>query len=304
MRPLSFTTGAMRHSVRLALVLMLGLLLSASAEEPDAAAVERHLSQLRSSDADVRVEAVRGLLTSLDPRITEAMLALLTDEGNSIRRLAARAIGSRWWQIPQERVPEFTGALKRNADSEFEDEQNMVARAIGLLNRDYSGKMFVRSPNTRWVIYERRGLPCLIDTQTGTEELLGWTGDDRPGWLAPAWGNGPLDESAVWHPTDEAVALTMLLNRKESAVWVWKHQTGLRRLDTEKAVKAVGFRESQLHRAGGIFTEMKEWKGDEIILDISFTTKKGDAYIDHSAVLGWNPVSGKLRMISRGKADG
>ena len=290
--------------MRLSVVVMLGLLLPAAAGEPHAAAVERHLSQLRSSDPDVRVEAVRGLLTSLDPRIPEAMLALLSDEGNSIRRLAARAIGSRWWQIPQERVPEFTAALKRNADSEFEDEQNMVARAVGLLNRDYGGKMFSRSPNKRWVLYERRGLPCLIDTQNGTEELLGWTGDERAGWLAPAWGNGPLDESAVWQPTQEAVALAMLLNRKESAVWVWKHQTGLRPLETDRLVKALGLRESQLHRAGGVFSEMKEWKGDELLLEVTMTTKKRDAYIDHTAVVAWNLETGKLRIVSRSKADG
>ena len=295
----------MHRSARVAaIVLALVLqLLPATAQEPDAAAVERHLSQLRSSDADERLEALRALLTSLDPRIPEATLPLLADEGNSIRRLAARAIGSRWWQIPRERVPEFTAALKRNADSEFEDEQNMVARAVGLLNRDYAGKMFARSANKRWVIYERRGLPCLIDTETGTEELLGWTGDERPGWLAPAWGNGPLEEAAIWHPSAEAVALAMLLNRKESAAWVWKHGAGLRQLETDKVVKALGFRESQLHRAGGVFVETKEWKGDELLLEVTFTTMKREAYTDHTAVLAWNPETGKLRTVSRSKTD-
>jgi hypothetical protein len=64
------------------------------------------------------------------------MLPLLSDEGNSIRRLAARAIGSRWWQISKEKVPQFIEALRRNKKSEFEDERNMIARAIGLLTRD------------------------------------------------------------------------------------------------------------------------------------------------------------------------
>ena len=296
----------MHASLRLGFVVLVLFLQPGrvAAEELDAASVERHLSQLRSDDPEVRIEGLRALLTSLDPRIPDAMLALLSDKGNSIRRLAARAIGSRWWQIPQERMPEFTAALKRNADSEFEDEQNMVARAVGLLNRDYSGKMFVRSPNKRWVIYERRGLPCLIDTETGTEELLGWSGEERRGWLAPAWGNGLLDESAVWSQTGEAVALTMLLNRKESAAWVWQHRTGLRRLDTEKVVKAVGVRESQLHRAGGIFTEIKDWNRDELRLEVTFTTAQGDSYTDHTAVLAWNPETDKLRVISREQADG
>lgn len=101
------------------------------------------------------------------------MLSLLSDEGNSIRRLAARAIGSRWWQLSKEKVLEFVAALRRNEKSEFEDERNMIARAIGLLQRDYKSKMFARSSNGRWVVYERSGLPCLIDTTTDTEELLG-----------------------------------------------------------------------------------------------------------------------------------
>jgi hypothetical protein len=107
------------------------------------------------------------------------MLSLLYDEGNSIRRLAARAIGSRWWQISKENVPRFVEALRRNEKSEFEDERNMVARAIDLLTRNYTSNMVARSKNKRWVVYERRGLPCLIDTQTDTEELLGWPRDRR-----------------------------------------------------------------------------------------------------------------------------
>src|SRR5439155_14491518 len=114
-----------------------------------------------------------------------------------------RAIGSRWWQIPKERVVDFVEALKRDEDSEYvnalkrdEDdewvtEMNMVSRALGLLNRDYKDHMFARSANKRWVIYERRGLPCLIDTHTETEELLGWSPNDKA-WLNPAWANSAL----------------------------------------------------------------------------------------------------------------
>ena len=52
------------------------------------------LAQLKNPEPDARVAAVRELQTSLDPRVPDAMLSLLSDEGNSIRRLAARAI----WQ--------------------------------------------------------------------------------------------------------------------------------------------------------------------------------------------------------------
>ncbi len=51
-----------------------------------------YLPRLKDKDADVRIAALRELLTSLDSRIPEAMLPLLSDEGNSIRRLAARAV--------------------------------------------------------------------------------------------------------------------------------------------------------------------------------------------------------------------
>ena len=132
-----------------------------------------YLPQLKDKDADVRIAALRELLTSLDSRIPEAMLSLLSDEGNSIRRLAARGIGSRWWQIPKEKTESYVNALQHNLRSEidFEDEKNMAERAIGLLTKRYDSKMFSRSPNSRWVIYERYSFPCLIDTTTYRKTL-------------------------------------------------------------------------------------------------------------------------------------
>ena len=152
---------------------MIVSLIACVAPQCDADPDDGLFAQLKNPEADVRIAALRELQTSLDPRIPDAMSSLLADEGNSIRRLAARAIGSRWWQIPKEKVPQFVATLRRNENSEFEDERNMVARAIGLLTRDYASKMFACSANKRWVIYERHGLPCLIDTKTDTEELCG-----------------------------------------------------------------------------------------------------------------------------------
>src|SRR5262249_22900202 len=77
-----------------------------------------YLPQLKDKDSDVRVEAVRQLLTSLDSRIPEAMLPLLSDEGNSIRRLAARAIGSRWWQIPTDKTQIYFTPLQPNSQTQ------------------------------------------------------------------------------------------------------------------------------------------------------------------------------------------
>ncbi len=41
---------------------------------------------LKSGDADERVAALRTLMTCLDPRLPEALLPLLRDEGNSVGR--------------------------------------------------------------------------------------------------------------------------------------------------------------------------------------------------------------------------
>src|SRR5689334_3717660 len=76
--------------------------------------VDVYLPQLKDKDPEVRLEAVRQLQTSLDSRIPEAMQSLLNDEGNSVRRLAARAIGSRWWQIPKDKIDSYVKALQGN----------------------------------------------------------------------------------------------------------------------------------------------------------------------------------------------
>ncbi|PYJ70326.1 MAG: hypothetical protein DME75_09420, partial [Verrucomicrobia bacterium] len=67
--------------------------------------IDALVAQLKTPEPHARIAALRDLQTSRDPRIPDAMLPLLSDEGNSIRRLAARAIGSRWWQISKEKVP-------------------------------------------------------------------------------------------------------------------------------------------------------------------------------------------------------
>ena len=257
------------------------------------------LARLKNPDMEVRVEALRALLTSLDPRIPEAVLPLLADEGNSIRRLAARAVGSRWWQIPKDRVPAFVSALKRNEASEHEDEKNMVQRGIGLLTRSYGGKMLPRSSDGRWVIYERLGLPCLIDTKSETEELLGWAPDDTDGRLASAWGNGETTGSVLWHDKKDIAALSIIVNRRESAVWIWRHQSGHRKIEENEILKALGGRETDMHSAGGFYVDIKGWKGDELRFEVSYVTRKGDDYSDHTALLGWDASKNKLRVISR-----
>jgi HEAT repeats len=255
------------------------------------------LAQLKNPDADTRIAALRELQTSLDPRIPDAMLPLLSDEGNSIRRLAARAIGSRWWQISKEKVPQFVEALRRNEKSEFEDERNMVTRAIDLLTRNYTSNMVACSKNKRWIAYERRGLPCLIDTETDTEELLGWPRDETSELelFLPAISNGSLNESVSWHPAKEAVAFSILQTRRATTVWIWQHRFGLRKLRRSELIKLL-HPEGVIDEPNPITAEVKEWKGDELHVSV------GWGRYGH-AVVAWDLSKHSWLVISPAPAD-
>jgi hypothetical protein len=260
-----------------------------------------YLPQLKDKDPDVRVEAVRQLLTSLDSRIPDAMLALLTDEGNSIRRLAARAIGSRWWQIPADKTQTYVTALQSNLKTEvdFEDEKNMAERAIGLLTKKYDSEMFSRSPNGRWVLYERYSFPCLIDTTTSTEELIGWSGSSKRGSEMLPWlfsGNSPIGEDgARWHPNKEAVALSVSTSKRASSVWIWEHQHGVQKLNRAELIRLLHPKE-KTDEPNPITAEFKEWKGDDLIVSVSLGFED-----EGSATIAWNLANHKWRVVSREK---
>jgi hypothetical protein len=261
-----------------------------------------YLPQLKDKDPDVRVEAVRKLLTSLDSRIPEAMLSLLSDEGNSIRRLAARAIGSRWWQIPKDKIDSDVKALQSNLRTEvdYEDETHMAERAIGLLTKKYDSKMFSRSPNGRWVIYERYSYPCLIDTTTSTEELIGWSGSSNRDQEMPPWwygGNSPIDpDQARWHPSKEAAALSVSLSRRATSVWIWEHKHGVEKLTHSQMIKLL-HPKGKTDEPNPITAEFKEWKGDDLIVSVSWGMEDEGA-----ATIAWNLASHAWRVVSRDAA--
>jgi len=276
---------------------MIVSLIACVAPQCDADPDDGLFAQLKNPEADVRIAALRELQTSLDPRIPDAMSSLLADEGNSIRRLAARAIGSRWWQIPKEKVPQFVATLRRNENSEFEDERNMVARAIGLLTRDYTSKMFACSANKRWVIYERHGLPCLIDTKTDTEELLGWPSDETSGLelFLPAIGNEALNELVSWHPDKEAVSLSILQSRRATTVWIWQHRFGLRKLQRSVLIKLL-HPKGVIEEPNPITAEIKGWKGDELYVSVGWGRD------GNSAVVAWDLSKNSWRIVSRNES--
>ena len=263
-----------------------------------------YLPQLKLKDPDVRIAALRQLLLSLDSRIPEAMLPLLSDEGNSIRRLAARAIGSRWWQIPKEKTESYVNALEHNLRPEidFEDEKNMAERGIGLLTKKYDSKMFSRSPNGRWILYERRGFPCLIDTTTSTEELIGWSSaynrdSEMPPWLFG--GNSPIgQDEALWHPTKEVVALSISISKRATSVWIWEHKYGLHKLTRPEMVKLL-HPKGEIDEPNPLNADIKEWKGDDLLVGVNWGRdwkEKGNIVGD--AVVAWNLETHQWRKIS------
>src|SRR5262245_51892289 len=260
----------------------------------DAQSTDALLAQLKNPEPDTRIAAQRELQTSLDPRIPDAMLPLLSDEGNSIRRLAA-AIGSRWWQIPKEKVPQFVEALRRNENSEFEDEKKMVTRGIGLLTHDYKSKMLARSSNGRWVVYERRGLPWLIDTTTDTEELLGGPRDESTtseGMLLCALGNGLLGDAVAWHPTKEAVAFSVLMSRRSVMIWIWEHRFGLQKLQLPTLMKLLKLKEP-VDEPNPFTAQIKGWKNNELHVSVDWGRD------EQTAVVAWDLSTHKWRVVSR-----
>lgn len=276
-----------------AVVVFASLLGASFLSAQDEAGVTVLLGKLQSQNIEMRHQAIRELQTSLDPRIPDACLPVLKMEGDSIRRLAARAIGSRWHQIPKDRVPVFLAALKEQSKSEHDGLKNMARRGIALLKRDYRDAMVSRSHGKRWVIYERHGLPCLIDTANGTEELLGFGGG---GMLNAAYGNEEVTSSVVWHPKKDLVALDIIEGRKDSTVWVWVHGKGLRQFSRQETLKALG-EPKGVHRPGGFFTNIVGWKGDGLDFTVSFVVQEGEDYLDREATLRWNSANDKLELV-------
>lgn len=278
----------MKYSIRISVAVFLS---SISLVSGDGSDVRDLLAQLQSDDTETRYEAMRQLGTALDPRIPDACLSVLQKEGNSIQRLAARAIGSHWQLIPKKRVPVFIDALKPLLDGDDAGPVNMARRGIALLSRKYDNAMVSRSSNKRWVVYERRGLPCLIDTDNETEELLGFGTDAK---FSPAYGNEEVAPMAVWHPRKEIVALDIIEDRHDSTIWVWVHKKGLRKFRHEDSIKAVGIDESAV-LATGFYSSIVGWTAGGLEFKVSFSVKQGERYIDfNDRRILWNPESGRF----------
>ena len=284
------------HSLHMVVVAALLVASGDSLRAEDDAEVTAALEQLQAGhDLDGQLDALQRITTSLDPRIPAACRPLLASTGQSIRRNAARAIGSRWHQIPKAERPGYLRSLSANLKSNDPALVNMTHRAIGLLDRKYRGDMFSRSPNGRWVIYERRGKPCLIDTRTDTEELLGHHNES---WFLPAIGNEPIQPSCLWHPKGEMVALQMLVFRHTSLVWIWRHKTGLRLILPKELISILKPAEGRILPNSSFTIRPESWRDDTLQLTVGFTVENKGNVNERVGVVRWNADTDQFNILS------
>jgi len=239
-------------------------------------AMEDALKLLNSPVAEERVGALQEFDASIDPRLPALVLPLLKDEDGTVRRLAARAIGNVWRQIPDGQKQRYVNALRKNAESDDERERNMARRAIGLLTRDYGGPMFALSPDRRRVIYERWMLPCVLDIEDGSEEL---PGQDEPGLdsiFSAAFEEREVTPCVLWHPDSKMAAIEMMSSRSDVMIWVLRDGHPVLKFDWEDLIHALGLEANKIRMPGGAGIRAQRWQGDRLVLEATYTTINDD----------------------------
>ena len=177
----------------------------------------------------------------------------------------------------------------------------MVARAIDLLTRNYTSNMVARSKNKRWIVYQRRRLPCLIDTQSDTEELLGWSRDLRDRWAiedvsAGYWqwptrrinGNLASDQGSSCFPN---IANSPRDHSVDLAASIWPTQTTAVRLI--KLLHPKG----KMTEPNPITADIKEWKGDELHVSVEWGHDATGAH-QQGALVAWDLSKHSWRVVS------
>lgn len=244
------------------LLSFLGLLSSVEADD---------IARLASPDIAVRRAAVEAIQTQDDPRIPAACLPLLKDEGLSIRRQAARAIGSRFSDVPADQKKSYLKALRQCAYQASPETIVVCQRAIGLLEGDYHGPSFSVGPKNKWVLYERRRLPVIAPVKGGVHKLLSpvWTGrEDKKELLKLMETNEPIEElfAPHWHPGGEAVAFTMVLQRRYfHPIFIWSADTEELKILEPKSLKSLI---PSRYPSWGTTTDFVRWDGSKAIVRI------------------------------------
>ena len=258
------------------------------------------LSDLKSPDMQVRRDAIGAIQTMDDPRIPALCLPLLDDPGLSIRRLAARAIGSRFDEISEADRPRYLAALKACLEKrkdepvtgtygDVDDISLMCQRAIGLLSRRYDSPPFSVSPDGKWVLYERRRRPVLAQIAEQQHYLLAPL-DPRGDGPDDAYYSDTVDDEHLsetnilktvetnlpaeqlfaphWRADGKGVALTLerLERRFYHPILVWSAgaPSQVVVLDESFFQSVLGTRKQEW----GTTTEFAGWKNDRVLVRI------------------------------------
>lgn len=265
-------TSTTRRSLIAAVVLALGVPQTEAGHgntpAPDPEEVESALRALASPEMQTRRDALEILLYSGDPRIAKAALPLLQDEGDTTRTLAARTIGSRWPSIPRDEVPQYVEALHAAKKHAHESELNepLIERAIGLLRRDYSGSNFSRSPDRRWVIYERHGFPAVIDTNNDKEWLLMPEVDGEV--VGYSHGGTPDTKQTIrWRWDSSVVAVDVWYRRHSNLLLFWRPSNGKQWTLEAREVGEKLNAPTPAHGGGFRYASLKlvRWEGDRVV---------------------------------------
>lgn len=258
------------------------------------------IADLRSPDMAARRAAVGKIQTLDDPRIPAACLPLLSDPGLSIRRLAARAIGSRFYEISNADRPRYLAALQSCLESRKNEPEEgnydgtdditlMCQRAIGLLSRRYDTPPFSVSPGGKWVLYERRRRPVIANIANQQHDLLSPVdpngyGTDQAYYSEDEEDANPPETNLLktvdtnlpaaqlfaphWRSDGRAVAFSLerLQRRFYHPILVWSATAPSKVVVLDEAFfqPLLGKRYPQW----GTTTDFVAWKGDHVLLRI------------------------------------
>ncbi len=278
--------------------LLLAAALLAHAEKPAKA-----IAELSSPDVKVRRKAIDTIQTLNDPAIPSACLPLLKDEGFSIRRQAARAIGSRFSDIPKDQVKTYVEALNTCAKEGPEDVTLICQRAIGLLTANYKFPSFSVSPKKKWVLYERRRPPVIASIRSGPHALISPLAIDfngKPDLLKMEATNESAEElfHPHWHSSGDALAFTMILQRRfYTPVCVWSANSDKVVILEARSLKNVL---PPRYPAWGTTTEFARWDGDKAVVRVyDCDSDTGEMpQPDPGVFVSYDIRSGKIELVN------
>lgn len=260
----------------------------------------REIERLGSPDIAVRRAAVEAIQTMDVPGIPAACLRLLKDEGISIRRQAARAIGSRFAEIPEVEKKAYLAALKESAAMGPADNKLMCERAIGLLKGDFSYPSFSVGPHKKWVLYERRKLPVITLVKQGNHELLSpvWPGENELLKLAVTNESAKDLFDPHWHSSGEAVAFTMQLQRRFfHPIFVWSASAAELKVLEPKSLKPLL---PPRYPNWGTTSDFVRWDGTKVIVRIyDCASPDGPPPNDPGVFISYDTATGQLARVAK-----